>query len=110
MMYHTQQCTEKALKAYLAVQQQEIQKTHNLLRLINLCAQLDQSFETLLDQAVFLNPFSTKFRYPDDMILDPGKDEVQQAITYAEKILRFVEDKIKQQIDPNMRLFSNGTQ
>lgn len=37
-IYHTQQCAEKALKAYLAFKQQPVQRTHDVALLVELCA------------------------------------------------------------------------
>ena len=36
-VYHCQQCAEKALKAYLAYQQGSLQRTHNLVILLEGC-------------------------------------------------------------------------
>lgn len=35
IVYHAQQCAEKSLKAFLAFSRKEIDKTHNLLPLVN---------------------------------------------------------------------------
>lgn len=36
-VYHAQQCAEKALKAYLTLRMKEIEKSHNLLLLVENC-------------------------------------------------------------------------
>ncbi len=36
-IYHTQQCAEKSLKAYLTFKKMEIEKIHNLILLTNFC-------------------------------------------------------------------------
>ena len=41
--YHCQQSAEKALKAFLVKHQIEFPKTHNLMVLINLCSDIDES-------------------------------------------------------------------
>lgn len=43
-VYHTQQSAEKALKAFLAFNNQPIVKTHDLTALNDLCVKLDDSF------------------------------------------------------------------
>ncbi len=93
-IYHTQQCGEKALKAYLAFLDFEIEKTHNLKVLLEKCRTSDKSFETLIYDANFINPYSTAFRYPDSGEI-PDNETVLEAINSAEKILNFVKDKIK---------------
>jgi HEPN domain-containing protein len=101
-IYHTQQCAEKALKGFLAFHQSNIKKTHNLIKLIDMCAIIDASFESLLSDARDLMPFGTEFRYPDDFVpiddpsqLFPDVEEVEEAIIKAKHILDFVRSKIK---------------
>ena len=100
-IYHTQQCAEKALKGFLAYHQSEIRKTHDLIELVDRCAALDPSFETLLSDANYLTPKGTEFRYPDDFDeiddvsqLFPSGEEVEAAIAKAKFILDFVKSKI----------------
>ncbi|MBN1559717.1 HEPN domain-containing protein, partial [candidate division KSB1 bacterium] len=47
--YHCQQTAEKALKAFLVKHQVEFPKTHHLSLLINLCSNIDASFQQLDD-------------------------------------------------------------
>ena len=91
-IYHTQQCAEKALKSYLAFKEQEIDKIHNLIVLTNLCSQFDVEFISLIDDALFLNPYSTLYRYPEGDLM-PAREEVKEAIGAALKILEFVRSK-----------------
>ena len=60
-IYHTQQCAEKALKAYLAYKNNKIEKTHDVGHLVSLCSRYDPEFNQLMDDADNLNPFSTFF-------------------------------------------------
>lgn len=92
-IYHTQQCAEKALKSYLASQQHPLKKSHDVEYLVQLCAGIDTEFNTLLDDAEKLNPYSTLFRYPD-FVLEPEREDVDEAIQLAEKILSFVESRL----------------
>lgn len=91
-IYHTQQCAEKALKSYLAFKEQEIDKIHNLIVLTNFCSQFDVEFISLIDDALFLNPYSTLYRYPEGDLM-PAREEVKEAIGAALKILEFVKSK-----------------
>jgi len=92
-IYHTQQCAEKALKAYLSYKQQPPQKSHNLRLLVELCQEIDETFAELLDDAEELSPFATAYRYPD-MIMEPDAQEVEVAAKQAEKIFDFVRQKV----------------
>ena len=91
--YHTQQAAEKSLKAFLVFKNRPIIKTHNLLKLLELCIAIDSDFQRQFDAAVYINPFSTKFRYPDEFsILD--LPEAKLAIKHAQSIMTFVVKKI----------------
>jgi HEPN domain-containing protein len=92
-IFHTQQCAEKALKAYLVFTGQTIIRTHDLTALNDICARFDSDFDNLYDEIEFLNPYSTMFRYPGD-IINPDTNEVEEAINNAEKVLAFVNKKI----------------
>jgi len=89
LVYHCQQSAEKSLKAYLIFKGHPIIKTHDLLRLLELCILSDQSFRKKLEAADFLNPFATKFRYPTEFDI-PDKADAEQAIKHANSIMRFV--------------------
>ncbi len=88
-IYHTHQCAEKSLKAFIAFKNMDIEKTHNLKTLLNLCIEEEASFKNLIIDANFLNPFSSLFRYPGFDVL-PDLSIVDDAIISAEKIYTFV--------------------
>jgi len=94
-VYHTQQCAEKSLKAYLACHGKPVIRTHDLSELVNQCADIDPSFNVLHDLVDELNPYSAIFRYPGDLLI-PEYSDVEIAIQFAEKIMKFVVEKIKQ--------------
>ncbi len=88
-IYHAQQCAEKALKAYLALKGQPIQKTHDVAFLVELCSELDESIGLLMDNAALLAPYATAFRYPD-ILLEPDPEDVFEVIKAAEATLDFI--------------------
>ena len=92
-IYHTQQCAEKALKAYLAFRKQPIEKTHDIEFLVELCSELDPEFEHLIEDAEKINPYSILYRYPN-IVLEPEEEQVHEAVGIAEKILKFVGNKV----------------
>ena len=92
-IYHTQQCAEKALKAFLAWSKRPLEKTHNLAKLLELCMTFDPEFIELRNEAEVLTPFLTAFRYPDAE-LHPEKLVLDDAIVKARRILKFVQTKI----------------
>lgn len=88
-VYHCQQAAEKALKAYLVYQQVVLQKTHNLVVLVERCIEFNAAFEILRDSAEALTPYATEFRYPGDVI-EPEQDDVKEALEMAVLVLNFV--------------------
>ena len=90
-VYHCQQAAEKALKGYLAFRDQPLERTHDLERLLELAAQLDDTFAPLEVQADILNPYATAFRYPHTLgVLFPSVAEAATAIEHAQTIFDFV--------------------
>ncbi len=92
--YYTQQCAEKALKAFLAFHNCPIRKTHDLIELIKDCCEFDQEFSQLIATATDLNPFATDSRYPDDQMFLPYQPQVEHALKQAADIISFVKKKI----------------
>ena len=90
--YHTQQCAEKSLKAYLIAKETDFPYIHDLVELIGLCTAIESSFSTIQPYCVSLNPYGVQVRYPNELAVD---DNITgQAINYAEKILGFCEKTI----------------
>ena len=83
----------KALKAYLAYNEQELKKSHDLEFLVECCMEIDSSFEVLYIYSEKLTPYATVFRYPD-IYLEPDYDDVKNAIIMATAVLDFIESKL----------------
>jgi len=60
-----QQAAEKALKAYLFYENNPPIKTHDLVKLVNICETFDSDFKQLLEAASQLAPHISISRYPD---------------------------------------------
>jgi HEPN domain-containing protein len=65
--YHCQQTVEKFLKGFLVLNDIEPPKTHNLLRLCEMCLEIDNRFEEIKTVCQFLNPYGIQPRYPNEM-------------------------------------------
>jgi HEPN domain-containing protein len=91
--YHCQQAAEKTLKAYLVFKKQPVLKTHDLTKLVELCMGEDREFEKVYIYARYLNPFSTKFRYPSEYDI-PDAGHAENTIKQTRKLMDFVADKI----------------
>ncbi|EOO04721.1 hypothetical protein IAW_06035 [Bacillus cereus str. Schrouff] len=85
--YHSQQCVEKLLKGFLALNGRPVPKTHNLLMLHKFCCRLDEEFSLILEQCVQLNGYATDIRYPyfEALAVQDGL----LAIQHAQKVMRF---------------------
>ena len=88
-VYHSQQAAEKAIKAWLVWKEMPFPKTHDLNRLLGLCAPLEPAFESLRPHAAFLNPFAAEFRYPGD-VSEPTREDAFEALRLAAEVLEFV--------------------
>jgi HEPN domain-containing protein len=64
--FHCQQAAEKALKAFLISRDEDYPRTHDLRRLIALCARAEPKFKSLEAVAKRLNPYAVDFRYEPD--------------------------------------------
>ena len=42
-LFHIQQCAEKALKAYVVLKRGFVVKTHDLVRLVDICIEMDKN-------------------------------------------------------------------
>ena len=91
--YHCQQSSEKFLKGFLALNEHEIIKTHDLVLLNKFCMKYDIEFSSIEEDCVRLTDFSINIRYPYP--LDLIESDVRIAIKDAEKIKSFVLVKAK---------------
>jgi len=90
--YHTHQCAEKSLKAYLIAKEIDHPYIHDLVELVRICIDLEASFSTIQPFCASLNPYGVQVRYPNELAVD---DNITgQAINYAEKIFEFCEKVI----------------
>ena len=63
--YHSQQCAEKIIKAYLTVKRIRFNKTHRIIELIKLIEPIDSELAKLLTPTDVLTKFAISYRYPD---------------------------------------------
>jgi len=75
--FHSQQATEKAMKAFLAWHDVPFRKTHNLEELGQQCIALDTTLKAVVDQGAPLTEYAWKFRYPGDED-EPKREEAEK--------------------------------
>jgi len=69
-------------------------KTHDLVRLIDICMEMDEDFETLRFFAAVLTPYETAGRYPSSDFVRLNTEEIEKIIKQSEFILNFVMHRI----------------
>ena len=91
--YHCQQSAEKYLKGFLAFEENEVLKTHDLLVLNNLCQKYDKDFLSINEECLRLTDYGVNIRYPYPM--DLNKSDMEIALKDSQKIKAFILSKIK---------------
>ncbi len=94
--FHAQQAAEKCLKAYLALSRVEFPHTHNLTKLVELCAGVDPAFRSLLPVVAALTPYAVELRY--DETFWPSKSAAEGARSSAFAVFEFVSAKLPMDI------------
>lgn len=89
-LYHSQQCVEKAFKAFLVYKNIKPKKIHDLIVLCHDCSDFNSEFLELLPIAVELNPFATGIRYPDSYELIYDVSIAEYSVKCASKVYDFV--------------------
>ncbi|OGK25479.1 hypothetical protein A3A46_02910 [Candidatus Roizmanbacteria bacterium RIFCSPLOWO2_01_FULL_37_13] len=96
--FTSQQASEKALKGYLLLNKKRLRKIHDLRALLEDSISIDKSFEKLRKEAAKLNSYYIETRYPTFEAFSPfTKDQAEEALDYAEKIVDFIEKKLNKQ-------------
>jgi HEPN domain-containing protein len=86
--FHCQQSAEKHLKGFLFKHDIEFPKIHDLIKLLELCENVDVRFGTILSKCNTLNRYSVISRYPDE--LEIMQEDTARALQYARDIRDFV--------------------
>ncbi len=91
-LYHAQQVAEKSLKAFLVWHNVAYPLTHDIRRLLELCAQFDPTLDAALTKAVDLTQFAVRFRYPGED--QPSVEEGRQGRSLAEQTYNEVRNRL----------------
>lgn len=87
--FHAQQAAEKYLKAFLTQEDVTFPYTHNLTRLIELCAGIDADFRSLLPRVEPLTPYA---RY--DPSFSPTREAAEESRSAAQAVREFVLNRL----------------
>jgi HEPN domain-containing protein len=89
--FHCQQCAEKYLKAFLQENAIRFERKHDLLPLMDLCAEADEGFKKLEDDLRSLEHYAVAIRYPG---ASASVELAESAFDAAERIRKFVRKKL----------------
>jgi HEPN domain-containing protein len=90
-IYHCQQAAEKVVKAFLALHDHPLERTHDVERLVTIAATYDQRFGHWTESGVLLSPYATAYRYPGEgSDLEPTRAEFDEALSVATEFVSFV--------------------
>lgn len=91
----SQQCIEKALKAYLHFSANQYPRTHSLVDLLQQCINLNQAFDQFRTDCTVVDQYYVATRYPDSVPGGmssgvPTMIEANEAIEAAKRLFHFV--------------------
>ena len=99
VLFHCQQATEKAWKAFLTWHDVPFRKTHELEILGGQCAAVDPSLEDLASRARHLTRYAWKLRYPGERH-EPESEEVSEALALAREAVGAVAMRLPEEARP----------
>jgi len=95
ILFHCQQTAEKALKAYLVNNNTWSGKIHDLVKLLQECAVIDNRFmgKRILDHCAFLDQYSKDIKYPFHNMAFDAK-QLRRAVNSAKKVYDLVNEAL----------------
>ncbi len=89
--FHAQQCAEKYVKAFLVRHNIGFRKTHDLIELQRLCAQVDSTFSLITDPLKLLFVYAVDIRYPG---MTATKEDAREAVAAMKQVRTFVRARL----------------
>lgn len=86
--FHCQQASEKYLKGFLCLHNEEPPYIHDLLKLRELCEQYDTAFSEMTEYCKILTVYGVQPRYSRSLQID--KDEMLRALRGAKSVKEFM--------------------
>lgn len=90
--FHCQQTAEKLIKGYLLLNEQDIPKTHDIVRLIDLARPFDPSWADWTSFGTVLSQYAVEARYPG-----AGSEHLENAqdfLTQTASLVQFVSKRV----------------
>ena len=92
--YFVHQSIEKYLKGFLIFHGWELEKTHDLVRLIRETCRIDRSFEQFIPAMEKITDFYIESRYPIGYEVEYTYEELKEAIETADSIQKSIKTRI----------------
>lgn len=97
--FHSQQCAEKIIKAFLVVHDKPVPKTHRLVDLLEEALKCDSQLEQLRKDCIILDQYYIPTRYPDAVIGSkplglPLREDAEEAVQIAKSIFQLIQKSI----------------
>ena len=86
--FHSQQCAEKYLKAFLQEKAIRFPREHALVVLLELCLPFDPAFESLRSELRSLEQHAVAVRYPGVKVTDETAKSALEATTHVRHFIR----------------------
>lgn len=93
--FHSQQCAEKIVKAYLVFYKVRVQKTHNMAQLLEDLAQIDPKLAKKLNKAKSLTTYAVTYRYPEAERKPLTAARAKTALKTAEKVFEICMEELR---------------
>ena len=89
------QAAEKYLKAFLIKHGWELEKIHDLEKLVKECVKMDKSFSKFAEPLRKITRFYFESRYPMGYEVKYSKEEIKDALNEIKKLTKLIKEKIK---------------
>jgi len=90
-----QQSAEKYLKGYLIFKGRELERTHDLVKLLQDAVDLDSDFSGFVTMAKTVTNFYFEGRYPMGYPVDFTKEEIRQSLSWVRKLVKVIKGKTR---------------
>lgn len=90
-----QQAVEKYLKGFLIYHGWELEKIHDLVKLVSYVIKIDNAFEEFVPSLRKITTFYTETRYPIAYELEYTTQEMQESMEEAKRLITLIKKKVK---------------
>ena len=89
------------MKGFLAFHDHELERMHDLKRLVQVASGDDRTFSRWRDAAITLTPYATAYRYPgESAVMEPSRAEFDEALKLATDLVMFACSLLPTEVQP----------